>query len=63
MSKLSHKPHKVITHKGHGDEAWFYENEKSIDVYCYSRTPVNGMSCRIRRAVLEDWLKRTRKTK
>jgi hypothetical protein len=46
------------------EEAWFYENGASIDVYIQTFGLVNGektVACRIRRAHLEDWLKRTKK--
>lgn len=60
--KLSRQPHKAKAHgsKDTKREAWWYENAKSIDVYVYDPTVQGGSrSCRIRRAELEDWLKRT----
>jgi hypothetical protein len=39
-----------------GDEAWFYMNPKSIDVYCY-RKGGNAYSCRITKAQILKWLK------
>ena len=41
-----------------GDEAWFYKNPKSIDIYCYRRGAAT-LSCRITRRQLEAWMKAT----
>lgn len=41
-----------------GDEAWFYKNPKSIDIYCY-RKGAATLSCRITRRQLEAWMKAT----
>jgi hypothetical protein len=46
------------------EDAWFYENEASIEVYIQTFGLADGektVACRIRRADLEDWLKRTKK--
>lgn len=42
-----------------GDEAWFYRNPKSIDVYCY-RNGTGTISCRITRKQIEQWLEATK---
>ena len=39
------------------DEAWWYEEENSIHVFCYDKKR-GGMSCKIDRRAIEGWLKR-----
>ena len=41
------------------EQAWFYENAKSIDVYISRARGENAVVCRISRAKLLDWIKRT----
>ena len=53
--KISSSPHKARPH--HGDEAWWYENNKSIDVYIRNGNGTLGV--RIRRADLKRWLDKT----
>ena len=45
------------------DGAWFYENAGSIDVYIYPKGGGTAATCRIQRALLADWIKRTEKAK
>lgn len=40
-------------------DAWCYENQRSLDVYITDGTKT--LACRIHRAVLEDWIRRTEK--
>lgn len=42
-------------------EAWWYEGRNSIQVYVQDGDRI--LSCRIRRAALSDWIKRTEKTR
>lgn len=39
----------------------WYENRRSIDVYVQPMGSTQIAHCRIRRSLLEDWLKRTAK--
>ena len=48
-----------VIDKTRTDEAWFYENARSLDVYTY-RVGIGGMSCRITLAQIEAWLKRVK---
>lgn len=48
---------KQVLDDGNKSEAWFYENKGSVDVYVRHRGVT--ISCRIRRALLADWIKRT----
>lgn len=49
----------VKARRGHNaDEAWFYENPRSIEVYI-RKIGQQTVSCRITREQLKDWLLRT----
>jgi hypothetical protein len=56
-TKLNSRPAK--TARKH-DAAWWYENARSIDVYIYvGGSGEDAKSCRISRADLLDWIRRT----
>ncbi len=56
--KLSLLPIYVLKNGG-CDEAWFYENARSIDVYIY-KAGTNTYRCRIPLKHLEDYVKRAK---
>jgi len=60
MVKLSRKPHRVHPHRNHGDEAWWYENAKSIDVYIRDSRIPTTLAVRIPRKTLKAWLEKTK---
>ena len=62
MKKTSNRAQRVVNpHNASSGKAdgWFYENAKSIDVYLRDVNSGVTVSCRIRRGVLADWIKRT----
>jgi hypothetical protein len=61
-SKVNLKPQKATPNKGKGllrkaEKAWWYEDEKGIDVYI-AAPGQNPLSCRVQKSQLVAWLKR-----
>ena len=56
---ISGKPRAARAHAKKSHEAWWYENDASIDVYIYDPTNKVQLSARIPRRTLADWIKRT----
>ena len=56
--KLKKQAQYVSTNRG-CDTAWFYENAKSIDVYCH-RAAKPSRWCRIPREMLASYIKRSK---
>ena len=54
--RIQSAPHQARK-PGNCDEAWWYEDENSIHVFCYDKKR-GGMSCWIDRKAIEGWLKR-----
>lgn len=55
--KVSNKPHSATPMHNTCEEAWWYENKGSIQVYVHRGNKT--FACRINRRVLKDWLERT----
>lgn len=58
LSRL-HQIAQFVNPNGGCSEAWFYENPKSIDVYCH-RYGENSRWCRIPLAKLADYVRRAK---
>jgi hypothetical protein len=58
MSKLSLQPHKGKP-LFRATEAWWYENEHSIEVYITSDDGGRIFGAKLTRRQLQDWLRRT----
>lgn len=57
--KLKRTPQKAKPNHCDTAEAWWYEGRHGIDVLVQDGDRI--LSCRIRRAALADWIKRTEK--
>ncbi len=61
--KLKTAPHQGRNRSPLADDAWWYEGERSIRVYCWNKKRGIGMSVQIDRNAIEGWLKRAGKRK
>ncbi len=58
--KLKRSPIHLTRQSSVNSKAWFYENAGSIDVYIVPKEGGPSVRCRIQRALLADWIERTR---